>query len=193
VGEEAADALIEADAAGGCVDEYVLPAGARSGRWRRADRRRRTVRCRRWARHRYLQDQLIIFMALAAGRSRVLSGPLSLHTKTAIHYTQLLTGVRGGPAALLSDLSLVLTVRSHWPPCCDASGPVQRHAGQAREPQRPAGLDRVRRTRLFAGHVWMIPAARRASRVPSRAMRMPAMLDACWRPPLCDRSRLMPP
>jgi len=33
-------------------------------------------------------------MALAAGRSRVLSGPLSLHTKTAIHYTQLLTGVR---------------------------------------------------------------------------------------------------
>lgn len=42
----------------------------------------------------YLQDQLIIFMALAKGKSRVKSGPLTLHTKTAIHYTELLTGAK---------------------------------------------------------------------------------------------------
>jgi len=41
----------------------------------------------------YLQDQLIIFMALAEGTSRILVGPLTLHTKTAIHITSLLTKV----------------------------------------------------------------------------------------------------
>ena len=41
----------------------------------------------------YLQDQLIIFMALAKGKSKIKSGPLSLHTKTAIHFTSVLTGV----------------------------------------------------------------------------------------------------
>eukprot|EP00744_Colponema_vietnamica_P005551 GILI01008125.1.p1 GENE.GILI01008125.1~~GILI01008125.1.p1 ORF type:complete len:410 (-),score=88.03 GILI01008125.1:276-1430(-) len=40
----------------------------------------------------FLQDQLIIFMALAKGRSRVLSGPLSLHTQTSIVVAQQLTG-----------------------------------------------------------------------------------------------------
>lgn len=39
----------------------------------------------------YLQDQLIIFMALARGKSRILSGPITLHTETAIHVTQILT------------------------------------------------------------------------------------------------------
>ncbi len=29
----------------------------------------------------YMQDQLIIYMALAAGRSRVRCGPLSLHSE----------------------------------------------------------------------------------------------------------------
>lgn len=42
----------------------------------------------------YMQDQLIIFMALANGKSRIKSGPLTLHTQTAIHYTQLLTGAK---------------------------------------------------------------------------------------------------
>ena len=36
----------------------------------------------------------IIFMALAKGKSSVRCGPLTLHTKTAIHYTELLTGVK---------------------------------------------------------------------------------------------------
>ena len=39
-------------------------------------------------------SQLIIFMALAKGHSRYLSGPLSLHTQTAIHICQLMLGVK---------------------------------------------------------------------------------------------------
>jgi hypothetical protein len=43
-------------------------------------------------------DQLIIFMALAVGQSRVLCNGLtsisSLHLETAIHFTTLLTGAR---------------------------------------------------------------------------------------------------
>ncbi|OXB66165.1 hypothetical protein ASZ78_012964 [Callipepla squamata] len=38
-----------------------------------------------------LQDQLIIFMALAKGVSRVKSGPVTLHTQTAIHFAEQLT------------------------------------------------------------------------------------------------------
>ncbi|EGC34717.1 hypothetical protein DICPUDRAFT_88174 [Dictyostelium purpureum] len=40
----------------------------------------------------YLQDQLIIFMALAKGKSIIKTGPISLHTQTSIHYTSLMTG-----------------------------------------------------------------------------------------------------
>ncbi|XP_076326575.1 RNA 3'-terminal phosphate cyclase-like [Tachypleus tridentatus] len=39
----------------------------------------------------HLQDQLIIFMALAKGKSRIKTGPVTLHTETAIHVVQLLT------------------------------------------------------------------------------------------------------
>jgi RNA 3'-terminal phosphate cyclase (ATP) len=39
----------------------------------------------------HLQDQLIVLMALAKGRSVVRTGPLSLHTKTAIHIARTLT------------------------------------------------------------------------------------------------------
>lgn len=42
----------------------------------------------------YLQDQLIIFMALAKGTSKLLSGPLSLHTKTTLHFTEHLSGAK---------------------------------------------------------------------------------------------------
>lgn len=41
----------------------------------------------------HVQDQIIIFMALAKGTSRVRTGPLTLHTQTAIHYCQIMTGV----------------------------------------------------------------------------------------------------
>ncbi|KYR02104.1 RNA 3'-terminal phosphate cyclase [Tieghemostelium lacteum] len=40
----------------------------------------------------YLQDQLIIFMALASGQSKIKTGPISLHTNTSIHFTSLITG-----------------------------------------------------------------------------------------------------
>ncbi|XP_006977885.1 RNA 3'-terminal phosphate cyclase isoform X1 [Peromyscus maniculatus bairdii] len=39
----------------------------------------------------YLQDQLIIFMALANGISRIKTGPVTLHTQTAIHFAEQLT------------------------------------------------------------------------------------------------------
>jgi len=39
-----------------------------------------------------MQDQLIIYMALARGHSRMLAGPLTLHTQTAIHFAQVMTG-----------------------------------------------------------------------------------------------------
>jgi RNA 3'-terminal phosphate cyclase (ATP) len=42
----------------------------------------------------YLQDQLIIFMALANGRSSMRTGPLSLHTRTALHFVSLLTNAK---------------------------------------------------------------------------------------------------
>ncbi|XP_012697423.1 RNA 3'-terminal phosphate cyclase [Clupea harengus] len=39
----------------------------------------------------FLQDQLIIYMALAKGTSRMRTGPITLHTKTAIHVAEQLT------------------------------------------------------------------------------------------------------
>merc|ERR1712173_352767 len=43
---------------------------------------------------RWLQDQLIIFMALAKGKSRMATCSLELHTETAIHIAELMTGVK---------------------------------------------------------------------------------------------------
>lgn len=42
----------------------------------------------------FLQDQLIIFMALADGVSKILTGPLELHTTTSIHFAQIMTGAK---------------------------------------------------------------------------------------------------
>ncbi|XP_065070059.1 RNA 3'-terminal phosphate cyclase-like isoform X2 [Rhopilema esculentum] len=39
----------------------------------------------------HLQDQLIILMALADGKSAIQTGPLTLHTQTAIHIAEMLT------------------------------------------------------------------------------------------------------
>jgi RNA 3'-terminal phosphate cyclase (ATP) len=41
-----------------------------------------------------LQDQIIIFMALAEGQSIVRTGPLTLHTKTAIWVAEHLTDAK---------------------------------------------------------------------------------------------------
>ncbi|EDO40575.1 predicted protein, partial [Nematostella vectensis] len=42
----------------------------------------------------HLQDQLIILMALANGKSRVKTGPLTMHTKTAIYVAERITKAR---------------------------------------------------------------------------------------------------
>jgi len=42
----------------------------------------------------FLQDQIIIFMALAEGKSTVRTGPLTLHTKTAIWVAEQLTDAK---------------------------------------------------------------------------------------------------
>lgn len=42
----------------------------------------------------YLQDQLIIFMSMASGRSTIKTGPISLHTQTAMHIVQQMTQVQ---------------------------------------------------------------------------------------------------
>lgn len=38
----------------------------------------------------HLQDQLILFMALASGTSAIRTGPITLHTETAIHVVTLI-------------------------------------------------------------------------------------------------------
>uniref|UniRef100_A0A3Q2NS87 RNA 3'-terminal phosphate cyclase n=1 Tax=Fundulus heteroclitus TaxID=8078 RepID=A0A3Q2NS87_FUNHE len=43
----------------------------------------------------FLQDQLIIFMALAKGTSRIRTGAVTLHTQTAIHIAERLTQLKG--------------------------------------------------------------------------------------------------
>lgn len=42
----------------------------------------------------YIQDQLIVFMALAKGPSVIRTGEITLHTKTAIFVAEKLTSVR---------------------------------------------------------------------------------------------------
>lgn len=42
----------------------------------------------------FLQDQLIIFMALAEGESKILTGPIEMHTETSIHYATLMAGAK---------------------------------------------------------------------------------------------------
>lgn len=43
---------------------------------------------------RWLQDQLVLFMALAKGKSRMATCSMELHTETAIYIAELLTGVK---------------------------------------------------------------------------------------------------
>lgn len=58
----------------------------------------------------YIQDQMIIFMALAQGESRLLCGPLTLHTETAIHIAEKMTGARYVLLRLVLLLLLLLLI-----------------------------------------------------------------------------------
>lgn len=51
----------------------------------------------------YMQDQMIIFMALAKGVSRIMTGPLTLHTETAIHIATELTDAKFSVIPLQTD------------------------------------------------------------------------------------------
>lgn len=42
---------------------------------------------------RHVQDMVVVLMALAEGRSRIKTEPLTLHTQTAIHVAQMMTDV----------------------------------------------------------------------------------------------------
>ena len=55
-----------------------------------------------------MQDQLIVFMALARGTSRMLCGALTLHTRTAIAVAQQLTGAQFGLEDRGNDLWLLV-------------------------------------------------------------------------------------
>lgn len=50
-------------------------------------------------------DQVIIFMALAEGESIVRTGPLTEHTRTAIHFAQLCTGAQFTVTAVSAESS----------------------------------------------------------------------------------------
>jgi RNA 3'-terminal phosphate cyclase (ATP) len=67
-----------------------------------------------------LQDQLIIFMALAKGQSVIRTGALSLHTKTAIHTARALTPVSHDIITLC-----VMTSPSVWFLLCVELGRLQ--------------------------------------------------------------------
>lgn len=59
----------------------------------------------------HTQDQLIIYMALADGESRIVTGPLTLHTQTAIHFCQLISGVNFDVVELRKDVLYSISCR----------------------------------------------------------------------------------
>uniref|UniRef100_A0A8C2XCX1 RNA 3'-terminal phosphate cyclase n=1 Tax=Cyclopterus lumpus TaxID=8103 RepID=A0A8C2XCX1_CYCLU len=71
----------------------------------------------------FLQDQLIIFMALAKGTSRIRTGAVTLHTQTAIHIAEQLTQAKftitKSEDELSSDDTFIIE--------CEGSGAVNKH------------------------------------------------------------------
>ena len=53
-----------------------------------------------------MQDQMTIFMALARGESRILTGPLTLHTETAIHIATQLTEAKFSIIPVTPDVKI---------------------------------------------------------------------------------------
>lgn len=69
----------------------------------------------------YMQDQLIIFMALAKGRSTLKIGPMEMHTKTSIHFAELLSGAKFTVEPTPSE-QLVLETEQSLIITCDGIG-----------------------------------------------------------------------
>lgn len=64
----------------------------------------------------HLQDQLIIYMALAAGPSKIRTGQLTLHTKTAIHFAQVMTGAQFSVEKVQQENIITCTPCTPWAP-----------------------------------------------------------------------------
>lgn len=71
----------------------------------------------------FLQDQLIIFMALAKGTSRIRTGAVTLHTQTAIHIAEKLTQAKFNISKSADDLSGHVTYLIE----CEGSGVTNPH------------------------------------------------------------------
>ncbi|KAJ0032839.1 hypothetical protein NQD34_002920 [Periophthalmus magnuspinnatus] len=71
----------------------------------------------------FLQDQLIIFMALAKGKSRIRTGAVTLHTQTAIHIAEQLTQAKFIISKCSDDLSGNTTFLIE----CEGSGAMNPH------------------------------------------------------------------
>jgi len=80
----------------------------------------------------YLQDQLIIYMALANGESKMLSGPISLHTETAIWIAQTLTKAKFQVEKLDKNLNMITCTGSGHAP--DLSAPTNPNPNQGSSP-----------------------------------------------------------
>ncbi|RUS70977.1 hypothetical protein EGW08_021259 [Elysia chlorotica] len=76
----------------------------------------------------YLQDQLILLMTLAKGQSRILCGPLTLHTQTAIHIARLLTKAEFSLEPVKSDEGKETCML-----VCEGIGHVNPHLNSAAE------------------------------------------------------------
>eukprot|EP01113_Clastostelium_recurvatum_P045415 TRINITY_DN7800_c0_g1_i2.p1 TRINITY_DN7800_c0_g1~~TRINITY_DN7800_c0_g1_i2.p1 ORF type:complete len:480 (+),score=114.02 TRINITY_DN7800_c0_g1_i2:97-1440(+) len=86
----------------------------------------------------YLQDQLILFMALARGKSSVKMGPLALHTQTSIHFASVMTGAKfevtptpPDQKKFPSETSFMVT--------CEGVGYTNRHALEGMPAAPPPG------------------------------------------------------
>lgn len=55
----------------------------------------------------HTQDLVIIFMALANGKSRIKTGPITLHTKTAIHMSEMLTPAKFSVIKVDEDCNII--------------------------------------------------------------------------------------
>jgi len=61
----------------------------------------------------YLQDQIVLFMSLADGVSRVKIGPPTEHTRTSIYFSEMLTGAK----FLLKEANRTGTEETYWLEC----------------------------------------------------------------------------
>nr|XP_018909362.1 PREDICTED: RNA 3'-terminal phosphate cyclase isoform X1 [Bemisia tabaci]XP_018909375.1 PREDICTED: RNA 3'-terminal phosphate cyclase isoform X1 [Bemisia tabaci] len=55
----------------------------------------------------HTQDQVIILMALAVGESKLRTGPITMHTKTVMHFTEKLLGVKFAVYAIDDEVNII--------------------------------------------------------------------------------------